>query len=147
MLVVEEKRGIIEDQLVRILYNMAASSAAAVVGKPDETGAPLLPSEGELTPTVVAAAIAARLRSLGRPKCRSCEQRLARLEAFEQLRPRRRADGAARTPYLLLGLPAQHLDARARRQPRDGRHRLPRHGAVDAEPPHRDHHPTWAARA
>jgi indolepyruvate ferredoxin oxidoreductase len=36
----------------------------------------------------------------------------------------------------LFGLPAQHLDKSARGQPRDGRYRLSRHGALGAEPPH-----------
>jgi indolepyruvate ferredoxin oxidoreductase len=57
VLVVEEKRGFVEDQLVRILYNMDASKRPTVVGKRDEAGAPLLPSEGELTPTIVAGAV------------------------------------------------------------------------------------------
>src|SRR5205085_1855109 len=55
VLVVEEKRGFIEDQLVRILYNVDASNRPSIVGKRDEAGAILLPSEGELTPTMVAA--------------------------------------------------------------------------------------------
>ena len=38
---------------------------------------------------------------------------------------------------LLLGLPAQHVDARPRGQPRHGRHRLPRHGDLDARAAHR----------
>ena len=54
----------------------------------------------------------------------------------------RRADAHA---VLLLRLPAQHLDPRARRQPRAGRHRLPLHGAVD-EPQHRDLHPDGRRR-
>ena len=41
---------------------------------------------------------------------------------------------------LLLRLSAQHLDARARGQPRDRRHRLPLHGGVDG-PQHRDLQP------
>src|SRR6516165_10080151 len=57
VLVVEEKRGFIEDQLMRILYNVDAWKRPSVVGKRDETGAPLLPSEGELNPTLVAAAL------------------------------------------------------------------------------------------
>src|SRR6202035_2408239 len=57
VLVVEEKRGFVEDQLLRILYNMDASKRPTVVGKRDETGAALLPSEGELTPTIVAGAV------------------------------------------------------------------------------------------
>src|SRR6516165_26733 len=65
VVVVEEKRGFIEDQLKRILYNMDAWNRPSVVGKQDERGAPLLPSEGELNPTVVAAALVARLRRFG----------------------------------------------------------------------------------
>src|SRR5206468_1906565 len=64
VLVVEEKRGFIEQQLVHILYNMDASRRPSVVGKRDESGAPLLPSEGELTPSMVARAIVARLARL-----------------------------------------------------------------------------------
>src|SRR6266566_1462694 len=82
VLVVEEKRGFIEDQLKRILYNVDAWSRPSVAGKLDETGAPLLPSEGELTPTIVASALVARLRRLGH-QSPALEQRLARLEAFE----------------------------------------------------------------
>src|SRR5207237_1399195 len=83
VLVVEEKRGFIEDQLIRILYNMDASKRPSVVGKRDESGAVLLPSEGELTPTMVAAAVVARLRRLGH-RSPQLEQRLAKLEAFDR---------------------------------------------------------------
>src|ERR1700752_117346 len=41
VLVVEEKRGFIEDQLMRILYNVDAWKRPTVVGKRDETGSPL----------------------------------------------------------------------------------------------------------
>ena len=104
VLVVEEKRGFIEDQLVRILYNMEASKRPSVVGKRDESGAVLLPSEGELTPTMVAAAVVARLRKLGH-RSPMLEQRLAKLEAFD-----RPADGIGaaklqRTPYFCSGCP------------------------------------------
>ncbi|WP_338833700.1 indolepyruvate ferredoxin oxidoreductase family protein [Bradyrhizobium septentrionale] len=104
VLVVEEKRGFIEDQLVRILYNMDAARRPSVVGKRDESGAPLLPSEGELTPTMVAAAVVARLRKLGH-RSPLLEQRLAKLEAFD-----RPAEGTGtaklqRTPYFCSGCP------------------------------------------
>ena len=145
MLVVEEKRGFVEDQLVRMLYNVDASRRPSIVGKTDETGAPLLPSAGELTPTMVARAVVARLKRLGR-RSPQFEQRLARLEAFE--RPaRRRSPKIAAHAVFLLRLSAQHLDASARGQPRDGRHRLPLHGAVHARPRHRDASRIWAAKA
>ncbi|MCC8938892.1 indolepyruvate ferredoxin oxidoreductase family protein [Bradyrhizobium sp. Arg68] len=104
VLVVEEKRGFIEDQLVRILYNMDADRRPSVVGKRDESGAPLLPSEGELTPTMVAAAVVARLRKLGH-RSPMLEQRLAKLEAFD-----RPAEGTGtaklqRAPYFCSGCP------------------------------------------
>ena len=83
VLVVEEKRGFIEDQLVRILYNSERRADPTVVGKCDERGAPLLPSEGEISPTRVAAALLSRLHRLG-VRATDCEQRLARLELLER---------------------------------------------------------------
>jgi indolepyruvate ferredoxin oxidoreductase len=74
ILVVEEKRQIIEYQIKEQLYNAPASSRPRVVGKYGEPGewvrAPkegiLLSPDGELTPTAVAQVIAARLaRILG----------------------------------------------------------------------------------
>jgi indolepyruvate ferredoxin oxidoreductase len=103
ILVVEEKRGFIEDQLVRVLYNADASQRPTVVGKRDERGAPLLPSEGELTPTLVAAALLSRLRRLGH-RAPELEQRLARLELLERVG----ASGAVktqRTPFFCSGCP------------------------------------------
>jgi indolepyruvate ferredoxin oxidoreductase len=104
VLVVEEKRGFIEDQLVRILYNMDASKRPSVVGKRDESGAVLLPSEGELTPTMVAAAVVARLRRLGH-RSPALEQRLAKLEAFDRPAEGIGAAKLQRTPYFCSGCP------------------------------------------
>jgi indolepyruvate ferredoxin oxidoreductase len=104
VLVVEEKRGFIEDQLLRILYNVDASKRPSVVGKRDETGAPLLPSEGELTPTMVAAAVVARLRRLGH-RSPALEQRLAKLEAFDRPAEGTGAAKLQRTPYFCSGCP------------------------------------------
>jgi indolepyruvate ferredoxin oxidoreductase len=104
VLVVEEKRGFIEDQLLRILYNVDASKRPSVVGKRDETGAMLLPSEGELTPTMVAAAVVARLRRLGH-RSPALEQRLAKLEAFDRPAEGVGAAKLQRTPYFCSGCP------------------------------------------
>ena len=104
VLVVEEKRGFIEDQLLRILYNVDASKRPSVVGKRDETGATLLPSEGELTPTMVAAAVVARLRRLGH-RSPALEQRLAKLEAFDRPAEGVGAAKLQRTPYFCSGCP------------------------------------------
>ena len=58
ILVVEEKRPIIEDQLTSQLYNNPVAGRPRVVGEFDEEGRELVPSRGELTPALVARAIA-----------------------------------------------------------------------------------------
>jgi indolepyruvate ferredoxin oxidoreductase len=103
VLVVEEKRGFIEDQLVRLLYNMEASRRPSVVGKADESGAPLLPSPGELTPTQVAHAIALRLKRLGEDSPQ-LNQRLARLQSFERM-SEAPPPKTQRTPFFCSGCP------------------------------------------
>ena len=55
LLVVEEKRALLEPQLAQLLFN--APSRPRLLGKHDESGAPLIPSEGELSPRSVAEAI------------------------------------------------------------------------------------------
>jgi indolepyruvate ferredoxin oxidoreductase len=103
VLVVEEKRGFIEDQLVRLLYNMDAARRPSVVGKEDESGAPLLQSCGELTPALVARAIVRRLKRLGIDSAQ-LDQRLARLDVFEKM-----SDAplpkTQRTPFFCAGCP------------------------------------------
>ena len=89
---------------MRILYNVDASKRPSVVGKRDETGVTLLPSEGELTPTMVAAAIVARLRRLGH-RSPALEQRLAKLEAFDRPAEGVGAAKLQRTPYFCSGCP------------------------------------------
>jgi indolepyruvate ferredoxin oxidoreductase len=102
ILVVEEKRGFIENQLVRLLYNVDASRRPSVVGKTDEAGAILLPSTGELTPTMVARAVVARLKRFA--DTAQFEQRLARLESFE--RPvAQPLSKIQRTPFFCSGCP------------------------------------------
>ena len=61
ILVVEEKRSIIEDQLTGQLYNYPVAARPRVVGEFDENGRDLLPNLGELTPAGVALAIAGRI--------------------------------------------------------------------------------------
>ena len=84
VLVVEEKRGLIEDQLMRLLYNVEAGRRPSVVGKRDEMGRVMLPSEGEITPTMVARALVERLKRLD-GESPQFNQRLARLEGFERI--------------------------------------------------------------
>ena len=62
ILVVEEKRSIIEDQLTSQLYNYPVGSRPRVIGEFDEEGRDLLPNVGELTPAMIALVIADRIR-------------------------------------------------------------------------------------
>ncbi len=62
VLVIEEKRPLIEGQIKEILYGSGVSPR--VLGKRDETGAPLVPEYGELSPVSCARWIAARLTRL-----------------------------------------------------------------------------------
>ena len=101
ILVVEEKRGFVESQLVKLLYNVEASRRPSIVGKTDETGAILLPSTGELTPTMVARAVVARLKRFGDTS--QFDERLAWLEAFE--RPLPPVSSIQRTPFFCSGCP------------------------------------------
>jgi len=57
VLVVEEKRPLLEDQVARLLYDLPERPHLA--GKRDEAGAPLVPAEGELSPGLVAEALRA----------------------------------------------------------------------------------------
>ncbi len=59
LLVVEEKRPIIEDQIKSLLFNMDADRRPRVFGKSGTNGAPLLPVTGEINDVSVAAAIMA----------------------------------------------------------------------------------------
>jgi indolepyruvate ferredoxin oxidoreductase len=64
ILVVEEKRSIIEDQLTGQLYNWPVGKRPVVVGEFDEHGNSLLPNLGELTPAMIARVIAKRLEPI-----------------------------------------------------------------------------------
>lgn len=61
LLLVEEKRGVIEDQIRSYLYTWQDDIRPRVVGKLDEHGQELLTTLGELTPAMIARAIAARM--------------------------------------------------------------------------------------
>jgi indolepyruvate ferredoxin oxidoreductase len=65
ILVVEEKRSVIEDQLTSQLYNLGGESRPKIYGEFDHRGESLLPNTGELDPDLVAHAIVTRLENLG----------------------------------------------------------------------------------
>ena len=109
ILVVEEKRQIIEYQLKEELYNWREDVRPRVVGKFDDSGewsAPhgpwLLPPTAELTPSIVARAIASRISRFHTSE--KMQQRLAFLQAKEAALARPRL-AVPRTPYFCSGCP------------------------------------------
>ena len=64
VLVVEEKRGIIESQIKEHMAEPDHPGRVLITGKQDESGAPLIPYVGELTPLMLAQFIAQRLNRL-----------------------------------------------------------------------------------
>ncbi|MCB2048513.1 MAG: indolepyruvate ferredoxin oxidoreductase family protein [Novosphingobium sp.] len=61
VLVLEEKRGLIEEQLTHLLYHLPAGNRPRITGKRDERGAALVSETGELSPERIAPVLAARL--------------------------------------------------------------------------------------
>jgi indolepyruvate ferredoxin oxidoreductase len=101
ILVVEEKRAFVEDQLVRLLYDDPARPR--IHGKETATGEPLLPSAGELTPVQVAAAIAGLLEHQHGP-LPDIAAALARVTALADVATFKPAY-PARTPFFCSGCP------------------------------------------
>lgn len=102
ILVVEEKRSVMEDQLTGQLYNWPVGERPIVVGEYDEHGVDLLPNVGELTPALVARAIASRIRRYHTDPV--IEQRLHFYQQKEQslAMPRRHLQ---RKPHYCSGCP------------------------------------------
>ncbi len=108
MIVVEEKRSLIETQLREHLYGL--SNAPRIIGKRDETGEVLFPSRGALDANMIALAIGQRVAQM--LPGGGLQARLAELEAIAagaEARPGARA----RLPYFCAGCPAQYLNGRA----------------------------------
>lgn len=100
IIVVEEKRGLIENQVKEILYGRRA--APNVIGKKDEEGNWLFPSNGALSSNQIAEAVSKRILALDKNEQISA--------ALETLKIRRQAEEAIttpmlRTPYFCSGCP------------------------------------------
>ncbi|WP_312929917.1 indolepyruvate ferredoxin oxidoreductase family protein [Stutzerimonas nitrititolerans] len=102
ILVVEEKRSIIEDQLTGQLYNWPVDKRPRVVGEFDEQGRSLLPNLSELTPAMIARVIAKRLAPIYTSE--SILTRLAFLDAKEKALAAR-SYSTVRTPHYCSGCP------------------------------------------
>jgi len=91
LIVVEEKRGLIEGQAREILYGL--DGAPEIIGKRDEAGNMLFPADGVLNPVMIARQLALRLPGF--------EDAAARFSHGDGLPPL----GVARTPYFCAGCP------------------------------------------
>ena len=136
VIVVEEKRSQLEDQLVACSTTRRPTAGRWSSARPTRTAASLLPSEGELSPTGVAMVIADRLMKHAGD---SPELHAARWPASK---PRRSCSNAppakvARTPFFCSGCPHNTSTRVPEGSRAHGRHRLPLHGDLDARPAHR----------
>jgi len=101
VLVVEEKRGIIESQFKEYFYDYPGRKPKRMVGKSDENGARLVPWVGELSPLQLAPIVARRLdHEFGGDRFR---QRAAALEKSGTTVIE--IAGAKRMPYFCSGCP------------------------------------------
>ncbi|MBE7638006.1 indolepyruvate ferredoxin oxidoreductase family protein [Sneathiella sp. P13V-1] len=100
ILVVEEKRSLIEEQAARILYDLP--NRPRIVGKKDDQGRKLLSSSGELTPKQVAEAISARLKLRDLPN--GIKESIAVAEANDSGNARPPAS-VTRSPWFCSGCP------------------------------------------
>ena len=101
VLVIEEKRGIIESQFKEYFYDWPGDKPALMVGKRDEHGKPLVPWTGELSPRLLLPVIAKRLESLFPEK--GYLARANKILSSDILSIN--IEGATRTPYFCSGCP------------------------------------------
>ena len=102
VLVVEEKRAIMENQLRAELYNWKESVRPRIVGKFDENQDWLMPASSVLTPASVARVIAARIARFHTST--RIEERIAEIEAKERAL-RLDPPKIERMPYFCSGCP------------------------------------------
>ena len=123
ILVIEEKRQVIEYQIKEELYNWRADVRPTVLGKFDETEGEngqggewsmpnpsqnwLLRAKADLTPAIIAKAIAKRLKKLGVPDdvVARMDSRLAIVEARERALAAPKVDTGERAPWFCSGCP------------------------------------------
>lgn len=101
ILVIEEKRGLIEEQIKKLLFNLPADHRPRVTGKTDENGAPLLPEHYELSTSHITDVLIARLRRL--TDVSSFEGRAAVLQ--KSMSVKNKPAAVVRMPYFCSGCP------------------------------------------
>ncbi len=102
VLVIEEKRAVIENQMKEQLYNWDEAKRPRIVGKFDENREWILPSAGELTPARIARVIAKRLQPFYASE--AVDKRLRFLDAKEA-EIKAHKTNIQRLPYFCSGCP------------------------------------------
>jgi len=101
VIVVEEKRSLIEVQLRENLYNTA--NQPVIVGKKDERGSWLFPAKGALDPNDIAIALGERILKVIGPS-EEISAHVSRLRQFQAMLADTK-DVGARTPFFCSGCP------------------------------------------
>ncbi len=101
IVIVEEKRGLIEEQLKALLYNRANSPT--IEGKRDRLNQILFPSTARLNATDIAIKLGKRI--VEKTASNAVGERVTRLEAMMQAAQSRQAPAMVRTPYFCAGCP------------------------------------------
>ncbi|MFW5823379.1 MAG: indolepyruvate ferredoxin oxidoreductase family protein [Marinobacter sp.] len=99
VLVIEEKRGIIESQIKEYMSEPDRPGEVLITGKQDELGRPLIPYVGELSPKLVAGFLAARL---GRFFGIDFSEQVAQINTMTTAQD---PGGVRRLPYFCSGCP------------------------------------------
>lgn len=99
VLVIEEKRGIIESQIKEYMSELDQPGQVVFTGKQDEKGQPLIPFVGELSPSLLAPIIAERVAALFDI---DFSEKLEQIRASVDVQP---IAGVRRLPYFCSGCP------------------------------------------
>ncbi|MFZ2108658.1 MAG: pyruvate ferredoxin oxidoreductase, partial [Roseiarcus sp.] len=101
ILIVEEKRGIIESQFKEYFYDYPGDKPHCMVGKRDEQGEPLIPWIGETSPSLLAPILAKRLDAVFPDLGISARAAALAPDPARLIE----VPGATRTPYFCSGCP------------------------------------------
>ena len=104
VLVIEEKRPVIEEQLTHAFYHVAASERPRITGKTDGEGRTLKPAHGELSVNQAIDIIARRIEALGLADAR-LKERIAALKSRRAAVVELPKTNLIRTAYFCSGCP------------------------------------------
>ncbi|MEP1593446.1 MAG: indolepyruvate ferredoxin oxidoreductase family protein, partial [Halieaceae bacterium] len=103
VLVVEEKRDLLEDGMRKACYDLPADLRPRIVGRKDEKGAPLLDNSKTISADEIALAIASRIHGFHQSEW--MQARVNRLGSFTERSAGLPALNMQRTPYFCSGCP------------------------------------------